>query len=346
MRNKTLVVLGLVFAARLTCATAAAVQEESEGTEGIPLQEAIEQSAGELAAKLPGGTRVAIVGFSSENQSLSEYIMDELTGALADGNLEVADRRNLASVYKELGFQMSVDVSGEEAVSIGKSLGAPYVITGQLVKAGNSRRFRLFCINVETSKQETVRLSVRDDRGLRNLIADLGKAPALAPSANYGEGGVQPKTAGAFLDRGLLFSERGDYDNAIAEFTEAIKLNPDYTNAYTSRGDAYYDTKDYDRAIEDYNTALRIDPHDAAAYNNRGVAYKHKGLPDRAIEDYNAALRYDSHDAVAYNNRGGSYLAKVLNDLAIEDYSAALRIDPHDASAKSNLEAVRKARGH
>jgi hypothetical protein len=91
--------------------------------------------------------------------------MDELTGALVDGGLEVTDRRNLEFVYKELGFQMSGDVSDETAVSIGKFLGALYVITGQLVKAGNSRRYRLSGINVETAMQESsTRLSVRDDQ--------------------------------------------------------------------------------------------------------------------------------------------------------------------------------------
>ncbi|MDR2783151.1 MAG: hypothetical protein LBB48_04825 [Treponema sp.] len=54
--------------------------------------------------------------------------MDELAGALVDEGIEVADRRNLAFVYKDLGFQMSGDVSDEEAVSIGKFLGAKYVL--------------------------------------------------------------------------------------------------------------------------------------------------------------------------------------------------------------------------
>ncbi|MDR1637401.1 MAG: hypothetical protein LBR93_08685, partial [Treponema sp.] len=159
MKNHISVLCAIIAAATLlSCAT-------TGSGDGLSLEEAIEQSATELAAELPAGTRVAIVGFASEQGNLSEYIMDELTGALVDGGLEVADRRNLAFAYKELNFQMSGDVSEETAVSIGKFLGAPYVITGQLVKAGGSRRYRLSGINAETAVQESaVRLSVRDDR--------------------------------------------------------------------------------------------------------------------------------------------------------------------------------------
>jgi hypothetical protein len=115
MKNKKTLLTGIaviVLAALFSCATT-----DGNG-DGLSLEEAIEQSAVEIAAKLPAGTRVALVAFSSEYENLSEYIMDELTGALVNGNLEVADRRNLAYVFKELNFQMSGDVSDDTAVSI------------------------------------------------------------------------------------------------------------------------------------------------------------------------------------------------------------------------------------
>jgi hypothetical protein len=136
-----------------------------------------------------------------------------------DGDLEVANRRNLPFVYKELGFQMSGDVDEDTAVSIGKFLGASYVVIGQLVDAGSSRRYRVSGINVETAVQESsTRLSVRNDRAFRNLIAAVREAPVVAVAANYGEKppassptppAAQPKSAGAFLDRGILFATRG-----------------------------------------------------------------------------------------------------------------------------------------
>ncbi|MDR2739402.1 MAG: tetratricopeptide repeat protein, partial [Treponema sp.] len=249
MKKHVSIIVGVIaLAALLSCATTGG------SGDGLSLEEAIEQSAAELVAELPQGTRVAIAGFSSEHENLSNYIMDELTGALVDGDLEVAGRRNLALVYQELSFQMSGEVSDETAISIGKFLGVPYVITGQLVNAGSSRRYRLSGINVETAAQESsTRLSVQNDRAFRNLIAAVKKAPVVAVAANYGEKNTgQPRTAGAFFDRALLSQNRGEYDNAIADYTEALRLDPDFTAAYNNRGNAYADKGMYDRAIEDF----------------------------------------------------------------------------------------------
>jgi hypothetical protein len=87
MKRKTRVFLGFcltVCMAAFSCVVSAPAREKPEEAEGIPLEEAIEQSAAELAGELPAGTRVAIVAFSSEHKNFSEYIMDELTGALVD----------------------------------------------------------------------------------------------------------------------------------------------------------------------------------------------------------------------------------------------------------------------
>jgi tetratricopeptide (TPR) repeat protein len=333
MKKRLCIVWIALCAALVSCATTGG------SGDAISLDEAIEQSAAEIAAELPEGTRVAIVGFSSEHESLSEYIMDELTGALVDGGLEVADRRNLAFVYKELNLQMSGDVSDESAVSIGKLLGASHVIFGQLINAGGSRRYRLSGVNTETAVQESsTRLSVRSDRALRDLIAAVKKDPVTAAAASYGEsGGGPPKTAGAFFDRALLSYNRGEYDNAIAGYTEALRLNPNLAVAYDNRGHAYWGKGDYDRAITDHTAALRIDPDNAYAYYNRGIAYNDKGDYDRAIADYTAALRINPDYAAAYYNRGNVYaIAKGDYDRAIADYTASLRINPDDADAYNN----------
>jgi tetratricopeptide (TPR) repeat protein len=56
-------------------------------------------------------------------------------------------------------------------------------------------------------------------------------------------------------------------------------------------GNAWRNKGDFDRAIADYNQALTINPQDAEAYNNRGNAWRNKGDFDRAIADYTQALR-------------------------------------------------------
>jgi tetratricopeptide (TPR) repeat protein len=334
--------------------------DSAAGPDTFSLDEAIERSAVEIAKELPGGTRIVIAAFSAEHPNLSDYVIDELTGALVERGLEVANRRNLEYVYNELNFQMSGDVSDETAVSIGKFLGAHHVITGQLVKTGNGYRYRVSGINAELAVQESsTRLNVRNDRVMQNLLKNISRAP-LVTAAAYNTGG-QPKTAGAFLDRGILFGSRGDFELAVEDFTEAIKLDPNNAAAYLQRskalcagvsnvsnldenfsfttwGTGYSEkTRDvYNRALEDATAAIKLAPALVSVYLNRGTIYDEMGDHDRAIADYNQAVRLDPDNAAAYNNRGLAYADKNDYDRAIADYNQALRLDPDYSFAYNN----------
>jgi len=66
--------------------------------------------------------------------------------------------------------------------------------------------------------------------------------------------------------------------------------------AFTNRGRAYEKKGDHDRAIADYSEAIRLNPKDAMAFNNRGVAYKAKGDLDRATADFLVAKQLISRD--------------------------------------------------
>jgi tetratricopeptide (TPR) repeat protein len=132
----------------------------------------------------------------------------------------------------------------------------------------------------------------------------------------------------AYADRGFAYRNKGDLDRAIADDSEAIRLNPKFVLAYNDRGRAYLAKGDLDRAIADYSEAIRLDPKFVLAYNDRGLAYATKGDLDRAIADYTEAIRLDPKIASAYNNRGYAYATKGDNDRAIADYSEAIRLDP------------------
>src|SRR5271157_2444081 len=66
--------------------------------------------------------------------------------------------------------------------------------------------------------------------------------------------------APAFYDRGLAYNKVGQYDLAIADFDEAIHLNPNLAAVFDDRGVAYYNKGEYDHAIADYNEAIRLNP--------------------------------------------------------------------------------------
>jgi len=330
---------------------------------GLSLMEAIEQTAEKIAGELPKGSRVAIVAFESSNANLSDYIMEELTGALFDRGIEVADRQNLEYVYKELNLQMSGDVSDESAKYIGKFLGASMVITGQLLDISGAYRYRASVISVEEAVRASVtRLNVKKDDEMRRLVTSLANQKVDRKKSKYGiSENTMPKTAGEFLDRGIIFADRSDFEMAIADFNEALKLNPNLSAAYVLRGRALVadvvgtnrlklkdnfsgietfslkgnvDDKEkitLEKALADYTQALRLDPNNAVIYKERGDVYSHLGEPDKAISDFNQALRFNPNYSTAYSGRSNAYADKSEENRAIADINQAIKLDPNDA---------------
>ncbi len=155
--------------------------------------------------------------------------------------------------------------------------------------------------------------------------------------ADYNEAiRLDPKFAQAYSSRGLAYDHKGDLGHADPDYNEAIRLDPKFAQAYFNRGNAYYQKGDDDRAIADYSEAIRLDPKYAYAYNNRGTAYDRQGDDDLAIADYSEAIRLDPKFAQAYSSRGLAYYQKGDFDRAIADYGEAIRLDPKYAYAYNN----------
>ena len=72
---------------------------------------------------------------------------------------------------------------------------------------------------------------------------------------------------------GVKLVEQEKWNEAIAEYDEAIRLDPKLAQAYYNRGNAYANLGQHQRAIQDYDEAIRLDPKLAPAYGNRAVAY-------------------------------------------------------------------------
>jgi tetratricopeptide (TPR) repeat protein len=126
-----------------------------------------------------------------------------------------------------------------------------------------------------------------------------------------------PQDAVAYTDRGEAYNDKGDYDRAIIDLDEAIRLESKFARAWNDRGFTYTSKGNNNGAISDYDQAIRLDPNYALAHVNRGNVYDSKGDHDRAIFDYDEAIRLDPKYVVAWNNRGWSYNNKGNYDEAI-----------------------------
>jgi Flp pilus assembly protein TadD len=97
------------------------------------------------------------------------------------------------------------------------------------------------------------------------------------------------KTAEESIKQGKEALNAKQYEQAIAKFSEAIKLNPESTQAFNNRGIAYCNKGDLDLAIADFSRVVELDPKFGKAYNNRAVAYFMKGERDLARLDVDKA---------------------------------------------------------
>ncbi|NET57562.1 MAG: tetratricopeptide repeat protein, partial [Symploca sp. SIO2E6] len=147
---------------------------------------------------------------------------------------------------------------------------------------------------------------------------------------------INPKDVEVYINRGNAYYQKGELDKAIADYNLALKINPEFAKAYYNRGIAYYQKGELDKAIADYTQAIKFHPKDAEAYYNRGIAYYQKGELDKAIADYTQAIKFHPKDAKAYYNRGIAYYQKGELDKAIADYTQALKIYPKFAPAYNN----------
>ncbi len=155
----------------------------------------------------------------------------------------------------------------------------------------------------------------------------------------------EPKNL-SFMDYyqlGDIAYQQQDYKQAIANFTEALKKNPQYVKGYVNLGNARYNLNDYEGALANYNQALRLNDQEVKAYVNRGNVYymlaDYSSDPQQeykqAIADFTTAINIDKNDVEAYIRRGivrfevTKYINNSLQEYqkSIADFTQAIKLN-------------------
>jgi tetratricopeptide (TPR) repeat protein len=184
-------------------------------------------------------------------------------------------------------------------------------------------------------------LGIPINTSLRLLASSQVDLGVKVPSAPVATG---PK-ADDFFIQGEEKSNKGDYQGAVAAYTQAIQLNPNYSQAYNNRAAARYQQKEYKGAIEDLSQVLRINPNNSLAYFNRAKSRSKLGDEQGASEDRNKGLRVNPSNAEEYVNRGSTRFYLGDKQGAIADLSQALRINPNYGNAYIGRGIVRSNLG-
>lgn len=133
-----------------------------------------------------------------------------------------------------------------------------------------------------------------------------------------------PKNVRPYALRGYAYLLKKHHARqAIAEFSEVLRSDPDNVAIHIARARAYLQDKNDDRAIADLSEAIRLDPRCSEAYSRRGVIYRvNKHVLGKALADYSTALRFDPRRPWTRAARADEYrrlgeCARALADLEI-----------------------------
>ncbi len=171
--------------------------------------------------------------------------------------------------------------------------------------------------------------------------AYLDRAAHKEAIADYSEAlRLKADDGASYFGRGQARLALNQTDGAISDFTQAIRLNDEGAGLYVARGYAQLVKGNANEAIADFTVAIRRDPKNASALNNRGLAWRKKGDLDKAINDYSAAIALNPIYALAYNNRGYVFEAKGDKKAASADFRRALSLDPSLVGAKKGLKRL------
>lgn len=137
-----------------------------------------------------------------------------------------------------------------------------------------------------------------------------------------------------YFEEGLLALNNEEFEAAIRLLTKALQLSlGNLAEIHLYRGEAYAYLNDYDQAMADFNNALRHNPYFADAYNERGNLLRFQGKLYLAIADYEAAIQLLPTHYEAYYNRALAYEELKQYQAATTDLTTVINLNPGIAQA-------------
>jgi len=176
-------------------------------------------------------------------------------------------------------------------------------------------------LNTEAA-QEKIQEIRESEAKKQTLLSKIGSS-----SENLG-------SAREYVARGEASLKAGKWEQAYADFNQAIELEPDNAEAYRYRGATFYKLGDAKTALKDYNQAITLDPNNSDLFLNRGILQADSGDSQNALVDLDEAIRLNPKNAMAYHMRAKVHAENIFieesMDQATEDFEQAIKLNPED----------------
>jgi tetratricopeptide (TPR) repeat protein len=131
------------------------------------------------------------------------------------------------------------------------------------------------------------------------------------------------QTVTTHVQQGDRAFAEGDFNGAVAAYTQALQLYNLNDYVYYNRGNAYRKLKDYKNAIADYTKAIQLNPQNSFAYLYRGMMYQADNAAEAAIADYTVLLKLNDQDPKVYLRRAEAYASLKQKEAAVADFRKA-----------------------
>ena len=153
---------------------------------------------------------------------------------------------------------------------------------------------------------------------------------------------MAPENPDAYKNRGVAYMKLGEYDLAIQDFEKTREILPDMKGLYSNLGVAWYYKGEYTKAIENYNREIELTPDNYYAFFNRAICQAELNELTPGLEDVNRAISLSPDFYLAHCLRGDLLGKMGKDDLAREAYQRAMEIDPDLEYAKEQLASLSK----
>jgi len=178
-----------------------------------------------------------------------------------------------------------------------------------------------------------------------NIMARISLGNALQQAGQINEAMDQyrevlrlnPDQEHANLDLGAALAMTGQLHEATNCFIRALRKRPDWSGAHLNLGRTLFELGDYSGALTHYAEAVRLDSNVVVAFTARAGDLSARGKSDEAVRYYLEALRFNPADPVAHCHLGLEWLQRGRIDEAIGQFQEAIRLKPDDAEARDNL---------
>ena len=281
----------------------------------------------EKVAAIPQGTQLKAVDYLKLGDQ--KFRKEDYRGALANYNQAIRLDSTFAKAYNNRGLlkgNTSNDRQGaladlNQAIRLDRTFAQAYYNRGLLkqdmlkdIQGALADLNEAIRVDPTFAKAYRDRSLIRQNKCDQGGQADLDEAIRVDPTfakahRDYlltieNENNVDPTFAKAYHDRVLIRKNKCD-QGALADFNEAIRLDPNSAEGYYNRATLNIkNLKDSQGVLADYNEAIRLNPNYVGAYVSRGLYKENLNDHQGALANFNEAIRLEPNDAFLYYFRG------------------------------------------